>query len=455
MKTSALVLAGLLVFEAGCNLQVRTGGRGGKGSSGGGGAGHSNSPEDEQKVRDYFANFHHDQGPEIAAAGTGWYFATNMKLKPLFHPYEIDAPDPQWIPGWESVQAMKRDDVAWEALAQAAANRTWTKACRADFQDWSNRWNAIIANVPELTAPRDANPYLNIIQLRDARKKVLELAIAEKLLVPHKHPYRFVGPYFNTTFALAETLRATKREFLLGEMLGNREDLERFAKFGHTLGEGNDERDRFCIASMPHGTHKTIPLPTLANNDVARKAVKWPVDSARKKALAAADAKDRPAVQAMLAVPTVKKASIHNDEKSPPEDPKLAIAEEFTVTGVYPGRIDLTRKVDGSYSYDCVSTNKVEKIQPDGKVIYFQNCKSGATQRHYVVHVNLVDMPPGFTLQNGDVVWAYVDVESKKELMMSNTPNFHATRYDLDAKLRHLSSVKRAGKELATWRVSV
>ena len=436
MRNGSLVLALVATIVAGCKLQVRTGGHAGKGSSGGGGAGQSNSPEDEQKVRDYFANFHYDQGPEIAAAGTGWYFATNMKLKPLFHPYNIEAPDPQWIPGWESVQAMKLDDVAWEALAQAAANRTWTKACRADFQDWSKRWDAIIAKVPELTSPRDPNPYLNIAQLRDARKKVLELANAENLLVPHKHRYRFVGPYFNTTFTLAETLRATKREFLLGEMLGNREDVERLAKVGRTLGDGNDERDRFCIASMPYGTHKTIPLPTLASNDVARKAVKWPVDSARKKALEAADAKDRPAVQATLAVPTIKKASIHNDDKSPPEDPKLAIAEEFTVTGVYPGRIDLTRKVDGSYTYDCVATN----------------CKSGATQRHYVVHVTLVDLPPGFTLQNGDVVSAYVDVESRKELVMSNTPNFHASRFDLEAKLRHLSSLKRAGKELATWR---
>jgi hypothetical protein len=429
MRNASLVLALVATMVAGCKLKVRTGGHSG--------VDHSNSPEDEQKVRDYFANFQYDQGPEIAAVGAGSYFATNLQLKPGFHPYSIEAPDPQWIPGWESVQAAQRDDVAWEALAQAAENRTWTKACRADFQDWTKRWDAIIAKVPELTTPRDANPYLNIIQLRDARKKLLDLANAEKLVVAQKHPYRFVGPYFVTTYALAETLRATKREFLLGEMLGNPEDVERLAKVGRTLGEGNDERDRFCIASMPNGTHRTIPLPTLASDPVARKAVKWPVDSARRKALEAADAKDRPAVQAMLTVPTIKKASIHNDDKSPPEDPKLAFAEEFTVTGVFPGRIALTRKVDG-----CV-----DKAEPDAK-----NCKSGATQRHYVVYVNLVDMPPGFTLQIGDVVSAYVDVESMKELVMSNTPSFKASRFDLEAKLRHLSSVKRAGKELATWR---
>jgi len=411
-----------------------------------------NAPEDDERVLEVFRKFDHTQAGAVVAEGAGWYFSNHIKTKPLYHPYRLANPDPDWIPGWSEVQADKLDDSAYEALAQASVNKSWAKQCDADYEDYRTRWKALEAKVTELASGKTMkNPYQKIGALRAARKKIIEEGNAAKLFLQGGHPDRWSGPFFDSVKSLMETLHESNRDFRVFDLGVLREEVDAMAKMGHVF--GNDaafEKDLFCAYGMKFGTHRTPALPTFGGRKSVNNAVKWPVSPARRKEIDAKLAEGRSAITQTMTAQSYSIPNLALGSGADKKEPKLYLANAFKVVSVAGNSLELTKKVTGSFSYNCKTTNKIARIESDGRVIYFENCLTGTSESEYFVHATIADLPEG-GIAKGDTVNVFVDVASKTDKHVKDQPNFSAWRYDYTATVRHVSEITRGDTKVGSW----
>src|SRR5262249_798584 len=104
-------------------------------------------------------------------------------------------PDPEWYPGWGKIEGGSY----YNALLQAASNRTWLPQCQQDYSQYRAAWKQIEAQVrPELERLRQpGNYYLRAHGLTALMAKTMGAAAKAKLLFrDDRHPYATVGiPY--------------------------------------------------------------------------------------------------------------------------------------------------------------------------------------------------------------------------------------------------------------------
>ena len=186
---------------------------------------------------------------------------------------------------------------------------------------------------------------------------------------------------------------------------------------------------------------------------MSAKRVAWPTvtgderaHAARAKALVA-EAQARLALKGAARVENIAKLY---GLSAPPDEPKLAGFSDFKVTAIKGATATVTRSDTERYAYGCKLTNRIDRIDDNGKLIYQQNCKYGDHDYRIDAAVTFDELPPGLTLATGDVITFAADVEKDGH---KRTKDSTAKKLDVRTMVlsgRHLPTVKR-GKEALTW----
>ncbi len=137
---------------------------------------------------------------------------------------------------------------------------------------------------------------------------------------------------------------------------------------------------------------RRVAWPTITGDESA--------NAARAKSLvaAAAPALDAPGA---LRVEVVDRADGYT---APEGEPALAGFHNLKVAAVKGDVIALTRSQSASYSYACKTTNRIDRITDSGQLIYQQRCKFGEREWKLDAKLTFAELPPGVTIEAGDVL---------------------------------------------------
>jgi len=383
--------------------------------------------------------------------GRSWTEIFNSETIPTSTIYDRGNPDPGWILVWSD----KGSDVDnAKAVIQAAANRTWQPQCFEDYADYRAGWAKLDAQYrPELDELRKAggNYYGRATGLVSLMAKVVSASRQAKLALPAEHPTGRVGLPYEIVKALFDLHRETRRAFRTADYLSAvRDAIPGYAKWGRAWSSDDAyERDVFCAKAERYGTHRTPKLYNLIDPDAPDAVrVRWPVAPDRINALdiklAAASALAQQAISSEL--PSVPKLGPDKLEFATTE-PKLVTVHGFEVVAVntHPGRTVLvTRWHDEEpTSYDCRRTNRVLKVDDNGNLIYENICKFGKFEDDQIAEVTFTDLPDALTLQKGDLVWYYADLQTSRSKTVNGSKAHTVIRHDYTLTGRHLERVER------------
>ena len=384
------------------------------------------------------------------------------RAKPLHPPFfkisEWPSPDGEWIPGWGKLAALNRQDIAYQMLGQAAANRAWLADCQTDFARYATGWKALdVAIRPRLDAARrEANPYARISKLLPLLEEVVRTGTEQKLFLPAAHPSRAAGLYFELVDAVSATYAASNALFHAGTTLGHlRADVALMQKYGRALRDEAFERDAYCGFGQKLGTAKWQPLPDRVSERDGAAYLRWPVPAARRQEVERELAKIRrgdhlkPMPPGRIPVLDQDSSSSHSSE------PKLWSAHVFEVKRVQRQGdglvLELERVRANNKSYDCITTNKVDRILPDGRVEYKQKCRMGDQEHRAHAVITFAVAPRNLDIRPKDRVHAYGDLVDKTHKVLVDRADQYKdlTRYKLAG--RWIAGVERAGKMLVRW----
>ncbi len=378
----------------------------------------------------------------------------------------IANPDTEWIPQWDSLQLTDESRVA---VCQAAINKSWTAKCHADFSEYRAAWKKIETEArPELQKlSRPGNYYARASGLAALMERVEKQAADAKALYPAGYGPANVGIQSEIVAAMVDLHREAKREFLTAEYLaGHKINLADYRERGRAFADDEVERDLFCSAAQKSGTQNGTPkLPVMFEMGKGLQVVRWPVQNDREAVIKKARTALLAATGPKLVTREVKAASLTNGSLPEAADAKLywVFAEEGQsgLDSDSPFKVKSVKALAGggvtaeienlrvrTLPYDCRSTNKVDRIDDNGRVIYQQICKYQRVEHTRLITAQIPELPTGVELKAGDLVGFYGDLMSRKESTVSSTPPKKVTRETFTFTVRHLDRVKRAGKVL-------
>ena len=385
------------------------------------------------------------------------------RAKPLAPPFfkiaEWPAPDAAWLPGWAQLASLNRDDISYQMLGQAAANRTWLADCHADFDRYSKGWKGLDAAVrPRLEAARrDANPYARIAKLVPLLEEVARTGTEQKLFLPARHPSRAAGLYYELVAAVFDTYASANATFHARVTLGRmREDVALMRTYGRRLRDADFEREAYCAFGQRLGTAKWQALPMRVSEREGAAYVRYPVGAKRVQELDA-ELKQLARASDRLQLPDVGRIVTldHDSRTNSKVEPRLWSVHTFDVKKVTRKGaglvLELERVRANAMSYDCISSNKVDRINADGRVEYKRKCRMGDQEHRATVVMTFAVAPPGADVRRGDRVHAFGDLDDKQHRVLVDRKNLYKdhTRYRMTG--RWIAAIERGEKVVTRW----
>ncbi len=410
-------------------------------------------------------SFNYTNIKDVHDRGAWEILRPRLRPKSSWHLYQLDNPDPAWLPGWAAIQAMRLDDRAASALIQARINKTWAVQCDADFDDYVAGWNAVAEALEPRLAALEAEPsvYHHKSEARAIVVELFKLANERKLWLSADSTYRYSGPYHDILRRIADVVVGrSELLFRLDAVLEPRHAAP-LTKHGRSWGDLDDERKLFCGEATDLGTHRTYKAYRVYRDARVAPHVRWPVDPAelaRLRAAAAAAANPDRSVFArglrlVEMLGGIKKTKTGGDYPQTPREHELVEQLRYfgglTVKSATAAKLVLTRTDTIEFEYDCVDTDRVDRINPrDGRVSYVQRCKTGTGRATMTLELAGGPRPRDLTLRPGDVVSGYALITARDD-KVSGTTSRQIDRITVKGTLHMLERVERKGKELGRW----
>ena len=371
--------------------------------------------------------------------------------------FQSGNPDPTWIKVWHTRDWSYASGNA-ETLMQAAFNRTWEAACKAEFEQTRVAHSRIATALGTELAAVDALPnhYARAAGYVALAAK-FETDAAAAGLDPRKDPFGPSGfrvEIFRHALAYHTGSRAAYQSFPVDAFPLVREMRER----GRPLTTDADfERQAYCGAVSSRGGFAVTSFGSLwGEGHASNKTVAWPTVTGDEKAVAkkvkeliAASAKtlEVPAGGRIGSITRLESASFDAKE------PKLAAFSDFVVDAATPDgagtKLTLSRKWLDTVSYACKETKKIDRIDDNGRIVYRTNCKTGTRSYAVTAAVTFAELPPGVAFAKGDVIGFTADIAKDDTKVMKDTPAKGAWSRKLVATGRILTSVNRGKDKLA------
>lgn len=425
---------------------------------------HAHSGLDEA-ARALVDSFDYTNIKDVADHGAWEVLRPRLKPKSSWHIYGLDNPDPEWLPRWGQIQAMKLDDRAASALIQTRINKTWAAQCDKDFDDYVAGWRQLAAELePRIAAlEQEADLYAHVDLGRAIVQELFQRANQRKLWLPRETAFRFTGPYHDMLKRVAEVVAGRgELVYRLYDAVGW-EHLDALARRGRSWGDLETERKLFCGEATELGTHRTYKAYRIYRDAKVARHVRWPVDPDECKALEAAaraplDREHSVCVRGIRTVPTIGGPATLKVEGAYPKTEReqqlvdgLGGFGGFAVKKVTKDVLVLSSTREMEFSYDCVDTNKVERIEfRTGKAIYEQRCKVGVAKTTVDLELAPGPLPTGLTLRAGDVVdgLAVLGAQAQSAAGTKARPN---ERRRFSGTLFMVTRVERGGQTLGRW----
>ncbi len=338
-------------------------------------------------------------------------------------------PDPAWIKVWNTKDWTYASSNA-EALTQAAFNRTWEDACKAEFAK-TRAAHATLAQqfAPELAAVEgQSNHYARRAGYAALATRYEQAAAAAGVDV-RKDPFGPAG------------YRLTILQAALAYHQGSREAYASFPWSDYPLTREMREQGRpisddaafelqaYCGRAADRGGLTVTSFGSLwGGGHMSERSVAWPTVWGDQKAIATqvkgqiADAGKTLTARDGLRIATI---SDHGGLDYADEEPRLAAVSDATITAVKPAgagaTVALTRTRSSSFSYACRETRQIDRIDDNGRIVYRTNCKFGTTTYTLKVTATFAELPPGLTLAKGDVIAFTADVDKDASKKVKNT----------------------------------
>ncbi len=421
---------------------------------------------------------HSPDAPPSRPVGDLAQYYSSLKLAPLYHLinderedqiyaraksdvgrdrlWQSPNPDPAWILMWRNQDWTNASDNA-EAMTQAAFNRAWEASCVAEATS-IRKLHAQLASrmAPDLARIDGLANYYERMAGYVALAAQFEAEAAANGIAIDKDPSGPVG--FRVTIlthavAFHQQSRHAWAEFPWARFASaarvHRDDGGR-----ELTDDAAFERARYCASVADRGGISTTAFTRFwPDGHMSAKRVAWPTVSGDERA-------NQTRAKALVAetqakLETKPGARLETIEKlfgvsAPGGEPKLAAFRELRVTAIKGDSVKVTRSDSESYQYACRTTNRIDRIDDNNRVIYQQNCKSGARDYRLDADLTFDELPPNITLAIGDVISFEADVQkdASKKLLDSPARQKHLRTMVLAG--RQLDRVQR-GKDSLTW----
>jgi hypothetical protein len=353
-------------------------------------------------------------------------------------------PDPAWILMWRNQDWTNASDNA-EAMTQAAFNRAWEASCVAEAASTRKVHTQLAGKMaPELVRVDGLANYYERMAGYVALAAQFEAEAGANGIAIDKDPSGPVG--FRVTIlthavAFHQQSRHAWSEFPWAKFPSaarvRRDDGGR-----ELTDDAAFERARYCGTVAGRGGLTTTAFTRFwPDGHMSARRVMWPTVSGDERANKARAQTLVKETQAKLA--TKPGARVENIEKlfglsAPGGEPKLAGFRDFKVTAVKGGTVKVTRSDTESYQYACRTTNRIDRIDDNNRVIYQQNCKWGAHDYRLDAELAFDELPPNVTLAVGDVINFEADVQKDTSKKLKDSP----------AKQEHIRTMVLAGRQL-------
>lgn len=374
----------------------------------------------------------------------------------------MDNPDATWLTGWSNLPAdehANESDKVYQALVLAAGSRSWLARCHADFDGVAKEAATAHAKATDLIdkAKGQKNVYSRIQALLDARATIRKTEGGDYV----SNLVNKVGSVLDVETALKKAYDDSGRDYLYA--------IDHVAPdAGHDMrarDTDEKERDMYCSRAYGSGTSKTpeaVQRPGSSYFSGGSPAVK-PVFSAEESEALTKNAQDLEArALASFATKDFKKVGYGTVAKGDGEiagHPKLAFVEreKLPVTAVKRDGtkwiLELKRHDDGTFPYDCVPTNRINRIMDDGTIDYVDICKDGKEtwDTLFTITVSADDLPEGVAFEVGDELVFYGKVVSYANTQNVKSKALHTHDEKGSFELSHLVSLRRKGKSVGRW----
>lgn len=366
-------------------------------------------------------------------------------------------PDPTWILFWRTNDWTNASENA-EAMTQAAFNRAWESSCvkeaatsRQTHRELASKHGAELARVDGLTN------YYERMAGYAALAAAFESDAAAAGLAIDKDPAGPVG-FRVTILAHAIAFHNQSRQRWAEFPWSRFPTADRMRRDDSGARELTDddtfERARYCAAVSRRGGVTTTPFTSIwSEGHMSAQRVAWPTVTGDEKANRTRA--DQLAAEAQTGFATAAPARIETIEKlyglsAPEGEPKLAGFRELEVTAVKGAMVKVSRTDRESYEYACRTTNRFDHFDDNGHAVYQQICKRGDRDYRLDAELTFEELPPGVTLQVGDVLTFAADVERDAHKQTKNSPARQSHLRTMVLTGRRLGAVVR-GKAKLTW----
>lgn len=374
---------------------------------------------------------------------------TSSVTRPLFAAAGIpDAalkrgnPDQVWIPGWMHTWS---PDYLMGVTVQAAVNRTWIARCHEDYADYRRQFAEIEAELrPEIEAAKTGTYYERRARLIGALREV-DVRAAKRGLdrLSGEHPTRERGLKFALARAFVDLHRETGHEFAEAETRWRAGlDFTPLAARGSDWTDDTFERDLFCHFALEHGTHRTPAIPDVTDRD---DMLVPPIAQKRRQELWDYVPTLRGPASKALTLEVKQPDVLDPDRGLDADDKRTFRSRRLVVTAVRGdgGDVVVTGSVSKGWGRQdsCKRTNRIQKIESDGRIRYEEICKYTAMTSEQVMKVTFTDLPAG-VIAKGDEIEVVGDVQAFR----TKKPSPRVIRNEVDLAGRFLAYVDRDKK---------
>lgn len=369
----------------------------------------------------------------------------------------MENPDATWLTGWSNLPSdehANESDKVYQALVLAAGSRSWLARCHADFEGVAKDAATARAKASDLVASAKGqkNVYARIQALLAAREAIAKRDGGDYIA----NFVNKVGSSYEVETALKKAFDDSGRDYLYAiDHVGP--DADKGLRQADT---DERERDMYCSRAYGSGTSKTpeaVQRPGSSYFSGGSPAVK-PVFSSEESDALTKNAQDLAAkAHATFATKEFKKvgyATVSKGEGEIAGHPKLAFVEreKLPITSVKKDGtkwvLELKRHDEGTFPYDCVPTNRINRIMDDGTIDYVDICKDGKEtwDTVFTIAVAAEDLPEGVTFEVGDDLVFYGKVLSYTDTKNLKSKALHTYDEKGSFELSHLVSLRRKGK---------
>jgi len=357
-------------------------------------------------------------------------------------------PDTYWITGWSDVPVPHRR----LAIIQGGINRTWLRSCHADFEQYLKRWaRARAAFADDIAFIRDPGTtyYAAAERLKKLWDDLSQAAKRDKLWLTRDHALNKSNMFADLVTLEYELAEQHKRSGL------QRHIAPRWAVQFSRVAPASKVTHRmvYCRSAAREGTPTLPRLPQARVYSASMKFIRYIVSPAEEKAAKAWARSSRP----KPSKPELSNALPHLttlDRKAKKGTLTFVGYGGSPHRSVFPiksikrsrGRalVKLAWSRPGTQKYGCKTTNKLQRIDSDGTLLYYVNCKSRPTRFNISVSATFTDLPAN--IKKGDELGFY-----GRLLRLSLKRSKTRTKMTATVHPLHIREVQRGGKTILSY----